>query len=51
MEKLSFEDGSTYEGETADGKPHGKGKMTYPNGKTEQGTWDDKNDVFIAKLK
>jgi len=30
-------DGSSYSGEWKDGKPDGKGKMTYKNGKTEEG--------------
>jgi len=32
-EKIEMEDGSTYEGETADGKPHGKGKWHTPMAK------------------
>jgi hypothetical protein len=41
MEKLSFNDGSVYEGETVNGKPHGKGKMTYADGRVEEGKWKD----------
>ena len=39
-EKLTFEDGSVYEGETADGKPNGKGKLTSLNGRIiYEGEW------------
>jgi hypothetical protein len=31
------EDGSVYEGETTNGKPHGKGKYTYANGNVYEG--------------
>jgi len=33
----NFKDGSSYSGEWKDGKPDGKGKMTYKNGKIEEG--------------
>jgi len=36
-EKLTFANGDVYEGETEDGIPHGKGKMTYADGKVEEG--------------
>ena len=40
---LRLADGAVYEGETANGKRHGKGTCTWPNGQTYTGTWvDDK---------
>jgi len=50
--KLTNEDGSVYEGELAEGKPHGKGKMTYPDGRVEEGNWKKNGerstkDVFL----
>ena len=41
IRKLKFKDGSEYQGTTVDGVPHGKGKMTYPDGKLEEGNWKD----------
>jgi hypothetical protein len=38
-------DGSKYVGEVKNGKLHGKGTMTYPDGRIEKGDW--KNDEFI----
>jgi hypothetical protein len=37
--------GEIYEGETANGKPHGKGKMTYADGRVEEGRWE--NGAFV----
>jgi hypothetical protein len=34
---------ATYEGTYKDGRRHGVGKMTYPNGDTYQGEWVDGN--------
>jgi hypothetical protein len=39
--RLTFEDGSVYEGDYADGKKNGNGKMVYPDGKVEEGEWKD----------
>jgi len=46
MEKITFPNGGYYEGEFVDGKHHGKGKMTYADGRVEEGTWQD--DKFIG---
>lgn len=35
QKKLTFPDGDVYEGETEDGIPHGKGKLTFKNGADE----------------
>jgi len=43
--KYLLTDGRIFEGDF-DGNGSATGKMTYPNGKTEQGTWDDNNDVL-----
>ena len=45
--KLKSDDGSVYEGETLNGKPHGKGKMTYKDGRVEEGNWE--NGKFTGK--
>jgi hypothetical protein len=41
MEKITLDDGSIYEGETANGKPHGKGKQIWADGTVEEGQWKD----------
>ena len=42
---LRLPDGATYEGETANGKRHGKGTCTWPNGQIYSGEWaDDKRN-------
>ena len=30
-----------YEGDFVNGELHGKGKLTYPNGKIEEGNWEN----------
>jgi hypothetical protein len=40
-EKLTFEDGSIYEGDFVKGKKHGKGKYTFPNGNAYEGDFVD----------
>jgi len=35
--KFVYEDGSIYEGETVNGEPHGKGKLTFNNGSIYEG--------------
>jgi len=45
IKNLVFEDGSTYKGDWVNGKPHGKGKLIYADGRIEEGSW--KNDKFI----
>ena len=37
--KMTFPDGSTYEGDFDDGEPHGEGKMTFSDGSTREGVW------------
>ena len=39
--KVTFSDGTVYEGDLVNGKPHGKGKKTYKDGKVEEGDWED----------
>jgi hypothetical protein len=48
-EKITLKDGSTYEGETKDGKPHGRGKQTWVDGETYEG--DFANNVPHGKGK
>jgi hypothetical protein len=36
-------DGTTYEGETSEGKPNGQGTVTGPNGTHQQGEWREGN--------
>jgi len=46
---MTYSDGSIYEGEFLLGKKHGKGTMTYPDGKVKKGKWKDdkyKNGLF-----
>jgi hypothetical protein len=38
-EKLALADGSTYEGEILDGKPHGKGKLLFSDGDIYEGSF------------
>jgi len=47
MEKLTFEDGSIYEVEILDSKPHGKGKLTLADGSLKEGIW--KNGKFLGE--
>ncbi|MCL2186335.1 MAG: Fe-S cluster assembly protein IscX [Treponema sp.] len=49
MTKLTLEDGSVYEGEIADGKPHGKGKLIRANGEIYEG--DFKSGKYHGKGK
>ena len=42
---IPFSDGF-YKGDAVDGIPHGKGKKTYPDGRVEEGRWE--NDVFLG---
>jgi len=44
---MKWGDGRQYVGEFRDGKMHGLGKMTYPDGKIEEGVW--KQDEFTGK--
>ena len=37
--RLVWEDGKSYEGETENGKPHGKGTLTLQNGRKFSGIW------------
>ncbi len=37
--RIEFEEGTIYEGTIKNGKPHGKGLMTYADGKTYNGLW------------
>lgn len=46
--KYLLSDGRIFEGDF-DGNGSATGKMTYPNGKTENGVWVDKDDSFTAK--
>jgi hypothetical protein len=39
--RLTFTDGSLYEGEIENGKPNGKGKKTYNSGEIYEGDWKD----------
>ena len=39
--KMKFPDGSSYQGEFANGKPHGEGKMTFSDGSTREGVWKE----------
>jgi hypothetical protein len=47
--KYILTDGRIFEGEFDRNTKIANGKITYPNGKTETGTWDDVNDVFTKK--
>lgn len=44
--KLSFKDGSVYDGSFREGLRHGKGKQTFPNG--DEYTGEFKNDMLIG---
>ena len=52
MEKITFEDGSVYEGETVNGRPHGKGKMIFNNSSIYEGefanggTWGEGKQTY-----
>ena len=46
-EKISYNDGSIYEGETKDGKKYGKGRINYKDGSYYYGEW--KNDKREGK--
>ena len=39
--KMTFPDGSSYEGDFVNVMPHGKGKMTYADGSSYEGDFDD----------
>ena len=47
--RIVFESGSTYEGETLDGKQHGRGKYTWANGTVYEGEWIDGNRTGKGK--
>ena len=49
MGAMSWPDGRQYAGHFVNGKMDGVGKMTYPNGKTEDGLW--KQDAFVGPAK
>jgi len=40
-------DGRQYVGQFRDGQMNGTGKMTYPNGKVEEGSW--RGGTFVGK--
>ena len=40
---MTYADGSSYEGEWAEGKMHGKGKETYADGDSYEGEWAEGN--------
>jgi hypothetical protein len=46
--KITFTDGTVFEGEFINGDLDGKGKKTYPNGKVEEGKFE--NDILIGNL-
>jgi hypothetical protein len=46
--KETLEDGSVYEGEFFNGKPHGRGTITYPDGSFKKGEW--RGDKFNGVL-
>ncbi|MDR0502051.1 MAG: Fe-S cluster assembly protein IscX [Treponema sp.] len=50
IEKLTYSNGSVYEGETVNEIPHGKGKMKYANGKTEKGYWKRNGERRTKKV-
>ena len=45
--KMNYGNGNVYEGDFAEGKPHGKRKLTQPDGRVEEGKW--KNGEFKGK--
>jgi len=47
--KLKLDDG-TYEGEIVNGKPHGKGKLTYSDGDVYEGDWVDGERTGKGKM-
>ena len=38
---IKFTDGSIYEGDVVNGKPHGKGKRSSPSGSVHEGNWEN----------
>lgn len=42
--KKQYSNGNTYEGQLKDGKPHGRGIMTFPDGKVYDGGWVDNSE-------
>ncbi|MCL2244524.1 MAG: hypothetical protein FWC03_08680 [Treponema sp.] len=46
--KITGKNGVLYEGEIVNGTPHGKGKITYADGRTIEGNW--KNGKFLEAL-
>ena len=42
----NYADGRKYEGEIRHKSPHGKGTMTFPDGKIQSGVWDDGNYLY-----
>ena len=45
--KMTYNDGSVYEGDWANNKKKGIGKMTYADGRVEDGRWE--NDKFLGR--
>jgi len=43
--------GDMYEGEFENNKPHGGGKMTYKDGRVQEGIWKDGNIDYEGELK
>ena len=37
---IKRKDGVVYEGDVVNGVPHGKGKITFPDGRTKEGVWE-----------
>jgi len=50
MEKLTFKNGSVYEGEILDGKPHGKGKCIIKPVYENEGDDEYEGDFVNGKL-
>lgn len=49
-EKVIFDHGITYEGQTIDGKRNGKGKQIWPDGTVYEGEWSDDKAMGKGKL-
>jgi len=48
--KLTFNDGSVYEGDMVNGKPHGIGKLMYVYGGVYEGDWVDGEQTGMGKM-
>lgn len=48
--ELTFPDGSRYKGEVQNGKPHGVGALTWPNGDVYTGTFGADGKISNGKL-